>query len=403
MTSVPSVAAVLNSPDLQVAEPDRTARRMQHSMRTSLLVPAVVYLAARAVGVAVLAWMAPQHATDLATVMAKWDGQWLLGIAQFGYDGVSADLTDARGLREPSTSLAFFPGFSALLAAVRLAVPFVGHLEAAVGVNAVLGVIAAVGTARLGTRITGSSRAGLWLVLLLAAAPMGLVLSLAYSEALFCALATWALVGLLERRWLLVGFATAAAGVVRPTAAALVLVVGIAALAAVAARRDGWRPWVAGLLAPTGLVAYLGWVGYRTGTWNGWFTLQSQGWNSGFDGGVATWNYTYDVVSVGRVAFEVAAAAILAGSLILLALSIKLRVPWPVWVYGAGVTLMVVASSGVMTSKPRLLLPAFVLTLPIAIGMAKRRNSTQLAVAVGVVLVSGWFGAYTLTNYAFAI
>ncbi|MEV7095622.1 hypothetical protein AB0M80_22520 [Amycolatopsis sp. NPDC051045] len=62
-----------------------------------------------------------------------------------------------------------------------------------------------------------------------------------YSEALFRALAAWALVGVLERNWIM-------AGLVRPTAAALVLAVGLAALVAVIQRRDGWRLWVGGLL-----------------------------------------------------------------------------------------------------------------------------------------------------------
>ena len=85
----------------------------------------------------------------------------------------------------------------------------------------------------------GSRRAGLLLVALFAAAPMGVVLSMAYTEALFCALAVWALVGVLRGQWLLAGLCSAAAGLVRPTGSALALAVGLAALVAVvaAARR----------------------------------------------------------------------------------------------------------------------------------------------------------------------
>lgn len=362
----------------------------------------MVYLCTRMVGVIVLTWMASRHGTDLATTLIKWDGLWLLGIAQEGYAEAAPELTDAMGQRDPTTALAFFPGFPALVAVVA-ALPRVGPLDAAVALNVALGVVAAVGAARLGTVATGSRRTGLWLVLLLAAAPMGVVLSLAYSEVLFCALAVWALVGVLERWWLLAGLCTAAAGLVRPTAAALVLAVGLAALLTVLARRDGWRPWVGGALAPLGLLGYLGWVGVRTGSLGGWFELQQRGWNSGFDRGIATWEYAVQAVGSGRVVLEVAAVALLLGSLALVVLSIRTRVPWPVVVYGAAVTLMAVTSSGVMTSKPRLLLPAFVLLLPVAVGMAKRRTSTQLAVGVAVVLVSAWFGAYTLTVYPFAI
>ena len=56
--------------------------------------------------------------------------------------------------------------------------------------------MAAYGLVRLAELMPGGSRrAGLLLVALFAAAPMGVVLSMAYTEALFCALAVWALVG----------------------------------------------------------------------------------------------------------------------------------------------------------------------------------------------------------------
>lgn len=367
-----------------------------------LLLPALLYLVVRSVGVLVLTWMAAVHGTDLADVLVKWDGRWLVGIAQDGYSGVNPELTDAFGQRDPTTSLAFFPGFPALVGLVA-ALPLVGPLDAALALNTGLGVAAAVGTARLATLCTGSRAAGLWLVVLLAAAPMGVVLSMAYSEALFVALAVWALVGLLQRHWWLVGWATAAAGLVRPTGAALVVVVVLAALLALRRGDDGTRPAVALALAPLGLAGYLGWVGWRTGSVDGWFVLQRRGWGSGFDGGAATVTYIAETLQDGRVVLEVAAVAILLVSLALVVVSVRDRLPWPVVLYGALVTFLAVASDGIMTSKPRLLLPAFVLLIPVAVGLAERSRSTQALAAVAVVGVSAWFGAYTLTVYPFAI
>jgi hypothetical protein len=106
---------------------------------------------------------------------------------------------------------------------------------------------------------------------------------MAYTEALFCATAVWALVGVLQKRWLLAGLCSAAAGLVRPTGSALALAVGLAALVAVVERRDGARPWLGGLLAMSGLLGYLGYVGWRTGTPTGWFDIQRTGWASQFD------------------------------------------------------------------------------------------------------------------------
>jgi hypothetical protein len=357
--------------------------------------------------------MASRNGTELSTVLTKWDGRWFLGIAGGGYDRVPEDLTDAYGVRDPDTALAFFPGYPALVAAVA-ALPGVGLFAAALGLNVVLGVVAALGVARLGTLATGSPRTGTLLVLLYAAAPMGVVLSMAYSETLFCGLAAWALVGVLERRWLLAGVATMLAGLVRPTAAALLVAVGLALLLAVIRGHDGWGPRLralaAGVLAPLGLLGYLGWVGSRTGSWDGWFALQRRGWASGFDGGKATWGYTLDVLSHGRTVLEVVSVVLLAGSLVLLAVSAgarlpgtRTRLPWPLWVYGAGVVVMVVTSNGLMTSKARLLLPAFVLLVPVAAALARQSRATRWSVGVAVVLVSSWFGAYTLAVYPFAI
>ncbi|MFC7612431.1 hypothetical protein ACFQV2_00860 [Actinokineospora soli] len=164
---------------------------------------------------------------------------------------------------------------------------------------------------------------------------MSIVLSMAYSEAMFCAAAVWALVFVLERNWVAAGLVTAAAGLVRPTAAALVLAVGLAALVAVLKRRDGWAPWVGGALAPVGLVGYLAWVGSRTGEWNGWFTLQSQGWDSRFDGGVATVDFSLQVLGDARSVLEVTTVGFIAGALALLAVGWRRRVEWPLLVYAA--------------------------------------------------------------------
>ncbi|GAB2928047.1 membrane protein [Rhodococcus aerolatus] len=386
-----------------VADAPRTRRRLRPARWA--LAAAALYLAVRGVGVLVLAWMAGRNGTDLSAALTKWDGQWFLGLAGGGYDGVPARLTDAYGLRDSTTALAFFPGYPALVAAVA-AVPGVGLFAAAIGLNVVLGVVAALGVARLGALATGSPRAGTLLVLLYAAAPMGVALSMAYSETLFCALAAWALVGVLERRWLLAGVATLLAGLVRPTAAALLVAVGLALLVALV-RSHGWRPrlrvLLAGALAPLGLLAYLGWVGARTGSWDGWFSLQRRGWASGFDGGRATWGYTLDVLSHGRTVLEVVSVLLLAASLVLLVVSVRTRVPWPVWVYGAGVVVMVVTSNGLMTSKARLLLPAFVLLAPAARVLARQSGPVRWWVGTGIALASAWFGAYTLAVYPFAI
>ncbi len=366
------------------------------------LLAAAVYLVIRVVGFAVLAWYASAHDSSVSEALTKWDGHWFLGIAEHGYQGVPAGLVDAFGRRTDATAYAFFPGYPLLVAVVAW-LPGVSAFGAALAVNVVSGVAGAVGLARLGRTVTGSARTGLLMVVLFAGAPMGVVLSMTYSEALFCALAVWALDGVLERRWLLAGGCTALAGLVRPTAAALVLAVFVAAVVALLRRRDGWGPWIAVVLAPLGLLGYLGWVGWRTHDGFGWFRLQSTGWSSGFDGGVASWHYLVRQLQHPGALMEVASVLIVLAALGLVVLSVAVRLPWPVLLYGVGVTVMAVASNGLMPSKPRLLLPAVVLALPIAIGLAQRRGPTQLAVVGGIVLASAGLGAYALVVYPYAV
>ena len=78
--------------------------------------------------------------------------------------------------------------------------------------SAASGVACAYALVRIANAVPWVSRqreVGLILVVLFAASPMAIVLSMAYSEALFCALVAWSLVGLLEHRWLLAGLAAA--------------------------------------------------------------------------------------------------------------------------------------------------------------------------------------------------
>jgi hypothetical protein len=368
------------------------------------LLPAGLFLGIRAVGLAVLAMLAGR---PLGTELSAWDGEWFLGLAGGGYDGVPWTLADAYGHRTGETPLAFFPGYPGTVATVHTltGLPLLG---AALVATTLAGVVAAYGIARLGELVPGGTRrVGLVLVVLFAAMPMSIVFSMAYSEALFCACAAWALVGVLRRQWLLAGIATLAAGLVRPTAAALVAAVGLAALMAVVSRRDGWRPWVGGLLAASGLLSYLAYVAFRTGSATGWFALQRRGWDSGFDGGRATAVFTARALADGRSVMEVGTVAILLGAVALFAVSVRRsahgQLPWPLVVYAGGVLVMDLTSDGLMGSKARLLVPAFTLLLPVALGLAKRRQGTRVAALVALVLVSAWFGAYALTGWPYAI
>ncbi|NKQ55317.1 hypothetical protein HFP15_20740 [Amycolatopsis sp. K13G38] len=362
----------------------------------------MIYLGIRAFGVLVLAVLGNGSPVDRLTA---WDGRWYLEIAASGYD--LPPVPDAEGYLNPFTPRAFFPGFPVVIRWISGACGL-SQTTVAILVPAVAGVVAAYGLARLGRIVRGGSRrAGYLLVALFAAAPMGVVLSMAYTEALFCALAVWALIGVLERRWHLAGICCAFAGLVRSSALALVLAVALAALVSLPRERRG--PAVALLLAPLGLVGYLWWTGLRVhpeagfaerlGTWS---DLERQGWSTRFDGGVATTRFLWQSLT-SPDAMTVLTVAVLLGYLVLLAVALSRRLEWPLVTYGGAIVVMALASSGLMHSKPRLLLPAFTLLVPVALGLANRRRSSAVWTVAGVAAVSAWFGAYALSVWKYAI
>jgi hypothetical protein len=167
------------------------------------------------------------------------------------------------GYRHPESILASYPGYPLVIDTIAW-VPGIGLKRAGFAVTIAAGLAAAWGLTRLGMALTGDRRLSLVMVAVWAVAPASFVLSMVYSEALFCALAIWSLVALVERRWLMAGVLTIGAGLARSsTAVALVAAVTVAALptviAALRARQPAamwWRPAVALLLSPLGALGY---------------------------------------------------------------------------------------------------------------------------------------------------
>jgi hypothetical protein len=344
---------------------------------------------------------------DLVHRLTAWDGTWYLKIAARGYD--LGAVPDAQGHPNPFTARAFFPAYPFLTHWLAECTGL-GLTAAALAVSVISGLFAAYGLARLGRLVRGGSpRAGYLLVGLFAAAPMGIVLSMTYTEALFCALAAWALVGVLERRWVLAGTCCAAAGFVRSSALALVVAIVLAALVCLVQRREDWRPAAAMALAPTGLAGYLWWTGLRVHPDAGlierlrtWSELEWQGWATEFDGGAATWRFLGQAL-VSDTGMSLLVVGVILGTVVLLGVGLWRRLEWPLLSYAAMIMVMCLGSSSLMHAKPRFLLPAFTLLIPVAIGLSNRRTGTAVLTVVGAAVVSAWFGAYALTVWKYAI
>ncbi|QUQ62402.1 glycosyltransferase 87 family protein [Kutzneria sp. CA-103260] len=375
-------------------EPSAEKTPLVERLARHALAPAGVYLAVRVVGVAILGVLAAVHDRNLLDVLKAWDGEWYLSIARDGYATAGLGKVDAAGNFTPDTTMAFFPGYPLVIGMLgRLtstALPLVG-----VAASLIAGLAAAYGIARL----PRDRKVGLITVALFAATPMAVTLSMVYSEALFSALAVWTLVGVMERRWWLAALCCAAAGLVRPSAGVLIVIV----IVAVIMYGRTASAWLAAAICPLGLVGFLAWVANRTGSLTGWFEVQKAGWGTAFDFGANTWQFIRYVLTRDTSVMETTNMFVVLGAIVLCVLAVLRKQPWPLVAYGIGLVVMTAGSSGVTYSKMRLLVPACTLLIPVAIGLARRRNGTVLAVLVASALVSGWIGAYALTAWKYAI
>ena len=331
---------------------------------------------------------------SLIRLLRSSDGGHYRDIAMHGYTYPPGQLAHA-------SVFAWFPGYPAVIDSLAW-LPFVTTIAAGLIVTAVAGMAAAWGLTTLGLKLTGDRRISLLLVAVWAVAPASTVLAMVYAEALFCALAVWAMVALVSGRWLTAGLLTLAAGTVRSTAVALILAVLVAAAIAVArAVRAGqpfatwWRPVAGALLSPLGLLGYLGYVAAATHRLDGWFWVERHIMHMVLDWGASMLSLTrhtlFDAPSVAQV---LVVGAVLAAVLLTL-WSLTERIPLYLHVYTIVVVfLAITTSANWISSKPRFLLPAVLLALPVARLLAPVRTAVLVPLIGVLTLAATWFGLY---------
>ncbi len=265
-------------------------------------------------------------------------------------------------------------------------------------VTVVAGLVAALGLATLGMKLTGDPKVSVLLVACWAAAPGSLVLSMLYSEALFCALAAWTLVALVDRRWLTAGLLSAAAGTVHSTGLALAVAVGVAALVSfIPDRRIRWRPLTAVLLAPLGLLGYWGYVAWASGRPDGWFWIERRTCHIYFDAGRGTLRLAWNAIMNGPTAPIALILLLLAASIVLIGWSRSERLPAALDAYTIAIVVIAIGvSANWVGAKPRLLLPAMLLGLPLARLLAPLRGWLVWPLVALMAAASTWFGLFLL-------
>ncbi|PWJ04178.1 hypothetical protein DKG34_28610 [Streptomyces sp. NWU49] len=395
------------------------------------------YAAVRALGLVVLALWSQARGKDAYTLLtARWDALWYTRVAELGY-GYEVRLPNG----DVHSNLAFFP----LLPWLERLVAAVSPLSYADGgfvVSLLASLAAAWGIFAVADHVYGP-RAGVCAVLLWAVLPVGIVQSMAYSESLFTALAAWSLYAVLTGRWVTAGVLACLAGLTRPVGLAVVAAVwaagavsfvrdrsapaphgartGPGALGGPETRRatapDGARAFASApaggagapgvrlrralgmLLAPLGAAGYVLWVGHRTGTGPlGYLDVQA-GWRNGFDGGYAFARFVAEKFTAFPSVLAGLGLTLGVGLVVwLYVICVRRRQPLPLLVYAGVVTALALCASSYFGSKPRLLLPAFPLLLPLALALARLRTRRSALVVGAAAMASAVYGAFWLNG-----
>lgn len=414
------------------------------------------YAAVRALGLLALAvWSGARGKSAYTLLTARWDSLWYTRVAELGY-GYEVRLPNG----DVHSNLAFFPLLPWLERLLHALTPL-SYAGAGFTVGLLASLAAAWGIFAVADRVYGP-RVGSCAVLLWAVLPVGIVQSMAYSESLFTALAAWSLYAVLTGRWVTAGVLASLAGLTRPVGLAVVAAVWTAGVVsfvrdrsggvrdrsekrAHGARDDGrapepssaararrvprttgaphatraphttrtprttaaappsgapaWRRALGMLLAPVGAAAYVLWVGHRTGKGPlGYLDVQA-GWRNGFDGGYAFARFVADKFTSFPSAL--AGAGLIIGVCLVLWLyvvGVRQGQPLPLLVYTGVVLALALCASSYFGSKPRLLMPAFPVLLPLARALAQARASRSVLVTVGVAVASAAYGAFWLNG-----
>ncbi|MER7643241.1 hypothetical protein [Streptomyces sp. NPDC126522] len=380
------------------------------------------YAAVRTLGLVVLAvWSAARGKSAYTLLTARWDALWYTRVADLGY-GYEVRLPNG----DVHSNLAFFPLLPWLERALHAVSPL-SYADGGFVVSLLASLAAAWGIFAVAEHVYGR-RAGVCAVLLWAVLPVGIVQSMAYSESLFTALAAWSLYAVLTGRWLTAGTLALLAGLTRPVGLAVVAAVWVAGIVSFASSstastavtpsastaapsfvRDrsaapapgarGWRRALGMLIAPLGAAGYVLWVGHRTGKGPlGYLDVQA-GWRNGFDGGAAFARFVGEKFTSFPSALAGVGLIVGVGLVLwLYVVGVRQGQPLPLLVYTGVVTALALCASSYFGSKPRLLMPAFPLLLPLALALARARTSRSAWVVGGVAVASAVYGAFWLNG-----
>ena len=350
------------------------------AIRTFVAIRAMVFLAF-ATGAAI------SHRA-LYSITSRWDASWYARIAAHGY-GTTLAGTHNRLLSD----YAFFPLFPILERWVHWATGL--SFTTSGVIVSVIASIAAACAISLIAQTFASHEFARALVVLWALYPLSALLWMSYSESLFAALASWSLYFVIKKRWFLAGTFALLVGATRPIGLAVVAAVIIEALMYIK-RYKTFAPLSAILLAP------LGWAGFilycdlhsQSRTIFAYFNFQ-KGWGNGFDGGRAFFSWLFHAL-IHQPATGL--AALLGVGLVIWALiaTCRMAIPRPLKIYAISMVAIALSTAGYFSSKPRYLIPAFILLVPLAEITSRWSPRRQALTYSSLTILAAVAGAFWL-------
>jgi hypothetical protein len=356
-----------------------------------------IYLATRLGQLAFIAWLAPAGGPSIRNRLLAWDGDWFVRVAVEGYPHTYS--YDSSG-QMVGNGLAFFPLYPLLIRGLHALGLDAG--TAAITISWLAGAAAAILIYLLGSALR-SRRVGYALVVLFCAQPMSVVLSMAYSEALFSALVIGVFYAAHRGAFLWAGVLGLGAALTRPTGLAAAFALAVAAGLALRQRTSGWRPVLGAVIALVGVPAYLLWVAARVGSLSAWFTIQTAGWGTTFDYGSSTWSFLRTAIHQGNGWVQVSVAFILIAAVVAAVVAATRRTWLPLTVYGLLALILVVGQAGYYHSKPRLLVPVLLTLVPAAYAAGRARPRTAALALTAYAAFGLWYGAYMITVWPYTI
>jgi Gpi18-like mannosyltransferase len=320
----------------------------------------------------------------------RWDAQWYQRIAESGY-GHIIHTSDGRKLSD----YAFFPLYPIT---ERIFHQLTGdsYIISGILISLVASILAVIAIYKIVCRLLSDSIAQTT-VILWAALPISFVTTLAYSEALFTALAAWSLLFCIRKNWLRASIFAALAGLTRPTGLAVAIAIISSALIQIREERKNSRAWIAICIAPLGWVAYMLFVSISVGAWNG-YSIVTRDWGNTIDGGWAFLNWIWNFLYSGNLLIGVAIITVLFVLAVQIYILIKIKLPSSIMIFTISVAVLAFITSGYFGSKPRYLLPLFPLLIPSALNIDSLSRNMKAAFLILFTFISSILSALWLTG-----